>query len=152
MQTIAVHAAAAAGRVDGASVPPIFQAATFLYQGEDGYNSVRYTRCNNNPTQVALGRQLAALEGAEAALPLASGMAAISSTLMHLLGPGSHLLIPETCYGGTHDLVFTLLKGWGVTASPVAPDSGPEDWEKLLQPGKTRVFYMEAMTNPLVQV
>lgn len=48
-----------------------------------------------------LGQQLAALEGAAAALPLASGMAAISSTMLHLLGPGDHVLIIASTYGGT---------------------------------------------------
>lgn len=46
-------------------MPPIFQAATFAYQGEDSYDAVRYTRCNNNPSQLAVAAQLAALEGAE---------------------------------------------------------------------------------------
>ena len=92
----------------------------------------------HDPPQVVLGRQLAALEGAEAALPLASGMAAISSTLLHLLGPGAHLLIISATYGGTHDLVTSLLARYGVAASAVAADSGPADWEKLLVPGAGR--------------
>ncbi|GBF88630.1 cystathionine beta-lyase [Raphidocelis subcapitata] len=151
--TTAVHAATAPGRVQGACVTPIFQAATFAFEGtEDGYHAVRYTRCNNNPTQLALAAQLAALEGAEAALPLASGMAAISSTLLHLLEPGAHVLVPSSTYGGTHDLLASLLRRWGVSASAVGPDSGPREWEAMLQPGKTRVFYVEALSNPLVQI
>jgi cystathionine beta-lyase/cystathionine gamma-synthase len=61
---------------------------------------VRYTRCNNNPSQVSLGQQLAALEGAEAALPLSAGMAAISTTLLHLLEPGAHVIAVRGPYGG----------------------------------------------------
>ena len=83
---------------------------------------------------------------------MASGMAAITTTLMHLLEPGAHMLIVKGPYGGTYDLVWQLLKKWGVTASSVAADDTPEDWEKLLQPGKTRVFYVEAISYPLCQV
>lgn len=115
------------------------------------YNAVRYTRCNNNPSQVAVGAQLAALEGAEAALPLASGMAAISSTLLTLLGPGAHLLIVASPYGGTYDLVFDLLERWGVTATKVSPQDGPEEWAAALRPS-TCLFYVEAISNPLCQV
>lgn len=45
-----------------------------------------------------------------------------------------------------------MLAKWGVTASGVSADSGPQDWEELLVPGKTKVFYVEAITNPLTQV
>lgn len=153
LQTVAVHATSADGRVQGACVPPIFQAATFVYHGtETSYNNVRYTRCNNNPSQVAVGAQLAALEGAEVGLPLASGMAAISTTLLTLLAPGDHILIVRGPYGGTHDLVGTLLKKFGVTASAVGPDDGPDRWEELLRPGKTKLFYAEAISNPLCEV
>ena len=113
---------------------------------------MRYTRCNNNPSQLAVAAQLAALEGAEAALPLASGLAAISSTLLYLLEPGAHMLIVNSPYGGTHDLVTSMLRKWGVSHTPVSPDDGPEEWAKALKPGKTRLFYVEAISNPLCQV
>jgi cystathionine beta-lyase/cystathionine gamma-synthase len=71
-------------------VTPIFQSATFLMQSGE---RVKYTRCNNNPSQIAVANKLAALEGAEDALVLSSGMAAISSTLLALLKAGDHLLI-----------------------------------------------------------
>lgn len=101
---------------------------------------------------MTLAAQLAALEGAESALALSSGMAAISSTLVHLLEPGAHVIIVKGPYGGTHDLVHALLKRWGVAASSVDADDGPEVWGKLLQPGKTKVFYVEAISNPLTKV
>lgn len=90
-------------RIDGAAVMPIFQTTTFLWGGEEGYDAVRYTRCNNNPSQLAVGARLAALEGAAAAVPLASGMAAISTTLLTLLAAGDHILIQRATYGGTYE-------------------------------------------------
>jgi cystathionine beta-lyase/cystathionine gamma-synthase len=48
--------------------------------------------------------------------------------------------------------VASLLKKWGVTSSAVSPEDGPEQWEALLQPGKTRLFYAEAISNPLCEV
>jgi hypothetical protein len=73
---------------------------TLQFEGtEEGYDNVRYTRCNNNPSQTAVAAHLAALEGTEAALPVASGMAAISSTLLALLEPGAHILIVRGPYG-----------------------------------------------------
>lgn len=68
---------------------PIFQTTTFTHDpsvdGENGYFSTRYTRCNNNPSQGYISAKLAAMEGAEAGLVLSSGMAAISCTLLALL-------------------------------------------------------------------
>lgn len=156
LQTVAVHAACKAGRVAGAATPPIFQSATFLFDRPDdgvGYDDVRYTRCNNNPTQLAVGAHLAALEGAEAALPVASGMAAISTTLLSLLEPGAHVLAVDSRYGGTHDLLTSLLARYGVETTAVGADDDPETWADLLRPGgATRVFYVEAITNPLARV
>ena len=51
MSTLAINAGEPEPRVGGAAVMPIFQSATFLFAGEEDYDSVRYTRCNNNPSQ-----------------------------------------------------------------------------------------------------
>jgi cystathionine beta-lyase/cystathionine gamma-synthase len=63
----------------GAVSMPDFSSSTFEYRGEDSYYALRYIRLNNTPNHVALHRKLAAIEGAEAALVTASGMAAITN-------------------------------------------------------------------------
>lgn len=141
-----------ASRVDGSAVMPIFQSATFLTTGEEvGYDAVRYTRCNNNPSQVVLGEKLAELEGTEAALPLSSGMAAICSTLLTLLKAGDHMLIQGAAYGGTYDLVHKELKELGITASMVDISQPCHTWGHHVQ-HNTKVVYVEAISNPLMQV
>src|SRR6185312_2571770 len=92
-------------RIAGAVEIPIFQSAMFEYAGETSYHNLGYIRLNNTPNHKALHTKLAALEGAEAALITASGMAAISTTLLTVLSAGDHLLAQSTLYGGTQDLI-----------------------------------------------
>ena len=105
IETQLVHAGEPLPRIAGAVEMPIFQSATYEYAGEGSYDDVRYLRLNNTPSQLALHAKLAALEGAEAALVSASGMAAIATTLLTVLNPGDHLLAQRCLYGGTHDLL-----------------------------------------------
>src|SRR6195256_6942070 len=105
LETKVVHAGAPSPRIEGAVSMPIFQSAMFEYAGETSYHDLKYIRLNNTPTHVALHAKLAAIESAEAALVTASGMAAISTTLLTVLSPGDHLLAQNCLYGGTHDLL-----------------------------------------------
>src|SRR5579862_2235316 len=95
IDTKAVHAGTPEPRIAGAVAMPIFQSATFEYAGEATYNDVRYIRLNNTPSQTSLHHKLAALENAEAALVTASGMAAISTSLLTILASGGHLLTQD---------------------------------------------------------
>ncbi len=88
LETKLVHAGEPRPRIDGAVEMPIFQSATFEYRGEARYDDVRYLRLNNTPNHLALHAKLADLEGAEAALVTASGMAAITTTLLTVLSAG----------------------------------------------------------------
>src|ERR1700744_3357709 len=92
-------------RIAGAVEMPIFQSAMFEYAGETSYHDLGYIRLNNTPTHKALHTKLAALEGAQSALITASGMAAISTTLLTVLAAGDHILAQSTLYGGTQDLM-----------------------------------------------
>src|SRR5215813_12900777 len=116
-----------------------------IHAGEADYHSLKYIRLNNTPNHIALHAKLAALENAEAALVTSSGMAAISTTLLTLLGPGDHLLAQSCLYGGTHDL-----PGFGIEHDFVA-GSDPDTWESKLRP-TTKAFYLESMSNPLLEV
>ena len=88
LATKAIHAGEPVPRIAGAVVAPIFQSANFEYSGESSYHDLRYIRLNNTPTHDVLHAKLAALEGAEAAVVTASGMAAISTALLSVLSPG----------------------------------------------------------------
>jgi cystathionine beta-lyase/cystathionine gamma-synthase len=150
IETQLVHAGEPRPRIDGAVEMPIFQSATFEYRGELRYDDVRYLRLNNTPNHLALHAKLAALEGAEAALVSASGMATISTTLLALLTSGDHLLAQSCLYGGTHDFVSRDFAGLGLSVDFIDADR-PASWRAQLKPN-TRAIYVEAMTNPLLEV
>jgi cystathionine beta-lyase/cystathionine gamma-synthase len=150
LETQLVHAGEPLPRIAGAVEMPIFQSATYEYAGEANYHDVRYLRTNNTPSQLALQQKIAALEGAESALVLASGMAVISTTLLSVLAPGDHLLAQRCLYGGTYDLITQELSRLGISHDFIDGDR-PQSWRELLRPN-TRAIYVEAMTNPLLEV
>ena len=150
IDTQLVHAGEPSPRIEGAVVMPVFQSSTYEYGGQGRYDDVRYLRLNNSPNHEALHRKLAAIEGAEAALVTASGMAAISTALLSILRPGDHLLAQRTLYGGTHDLLTEHLARWGVEHDFIDAED-PSGWAEALRP-TTRAIYVEALTNPLLEV
>jgi len=148
--TLLVHAGEPRPRLDGAVAMPIFQSSTFEESEKRGYHDIRYARLSNTPSHESLHQKLAALEGAEAALATASGMAAVSAALFSVLRSGDHIIAQDGLYGGTHDLIRHDLPRLGIEHTFVSGDD-PASWERALTP-RTRVFYVEAMTNPLVRV
>jgi cystathionine beta-lyase/cystathionine gamma-synthase len=150
LETNVVRAGEPDPRIEGAVAMPVFQSAMFEYAGETSYHDLKYIRLNNTPTHVALHAKLAAIEGGEAALAAASGMAAISTTLLTVLSPGDHLLAQDCLYGGTHDLLTTELAAMGIETTFIDPDD-TSSWERALRP-RTRAVYVESLTNPLLQV
>jgi cystathionine beta-lyase/cystathionine gamma-synthase len=150
LDTQLIHAGEPLPRPMGAVTMPIFQSATYEYGGEGEYDALRYLRLNNTPNHATLHTKLAALENAEASLVSASGMAAITTTLLATLSPGDHLLAQRTLYGGTHDFVTQTLARLGITCTFV-DGNDPASWESAVT-SSTRAFYVEAMTNPLLEV
>ena len=150
IDTKVIHAGEPTPRIAGAVSMPIFQTAMFEYSGEKTYDQIRYIRLNNTPNHLALHAKLAALENAEAALVAASGMAAITTSMLTILSAGDHLLIQDCLYGGTHDFVTRDLASFGIHYSFIDADQ-PASWLEQLRP-TTKAVYVEAMTNPLLQV
>src|ERR1041384_3612328 len=150
LETKLVHAGELRPRPNGAVSMPIFQSSTFEYAGEADYHDLKYIRLNNTPNHVVLHAKLAALEGTEQALVTGSGMAAVSTALLSLLGAGDHLLAHDGLYGGTVDFLTKDLPRLGVSCTFVDA-SRPETWAAHVTP-KTRAFYVETITNPLAQV
>jgi cystathionine beta-lyase/cystathionine gamma-synthase len=149
LDTTAVHAGAAVPRVLGAVVTPVFQSAMYEDDGAS-YHDIRYIRLNNTPNHAAVQQKLAALEGAEAAIVAASGMAAITTAMLAILQAGDHLIVQDSLYGGTHSFVTSDLPRFGISHSFVAGDD-VASWEAHLRP-ETRAVYLETISNPLMRV
>jgi len=143
-------------RADPVNVP-IYQTTTFLFESADevrryqeGSAQTKYLYSRYaNPTVVVTEEKLAALDGAEAALVFASGMAAISTTLLTVLRPGDELLCSAALYGGTFHLVNDVLTLFGITprfatlqelASPAS----------LITP-RTKACWIESPINPTLR-
>jgi cystathionine beta-lyase/cystathionine gamma-synthase len=150
LETKIIHAGEPEPRIHGAVVMPIFQSAMFEYAGETDYHDLKYIRLNNTPNHTVLHTKLAALEGAEAALVTASGMAAISTTLLSFLSSGDHVLAQNCLYGGTHDFLTRDFASFAISYDFIDADD-PASWEAKLRP-ETKAIYVETLTNPLLEL
>jgi cystathionine beta-lyase/cystathionine gamma-synthase len=108
-----------------------------------------YTRWGN-PTLRALEDRLSALEGAEAAVVTASGMAAVSATILTFLSSGDHLIASEVCYAGSVELFGLHLRRLGIEVSLV-DTSDAAQVQAALQPN-TRLIYVETPANPILRI
>ena len=150
IDTMLIHAGEPEPRIEGAVSMPIFQSSTFEDRGEESYYALRYIRLNNTPNHVVLHRKLAAIEGAEAALVTASGMAAIATTLMTIAGAGDRVMAQDCLYGGTHDLMRIEFPRMNIGVDYI-DGANPVSWRERLTP-QTRAIYVETISNPLMQV
>lgn len=149
LQTRAIHAGRPEPRIHGAVVTPIFQTSVYEYHGE-GYHDVPYMRLSTTPNHRVLARRIADLEGAEDALVAASGMGAISAIMLALLSSGDHVLVQDCTYGGTTGLFNRELDRLGIDSTPFDAQA-PASWGELLT-DRTRMIYVETLTNPLVEL
>ena len=127
---------------------PIYQSSTFV-QPVGSTDEVLYTRYGNNPNQVDLAARLAALEGAERAIFVASGMGATALAHLAVLRPGDHLVSSSWIYGGTRRLFAEEFGRFGIEVSFVEPSAGR--WKSHLRE-TTRAIFVETPTNPLMRV
>ncbi len=155
--TKAIHAGQKPCPVTGAHVTPIYQTSTFVFkdvdQGarrfageEEGYI---YTRLGN-PTLTELEAKVAALEGGEAAIGAASGMAAISTALVTLLKKGDHIVAGDALYGCTHSFISEILPQYGIEVTMV-DTSDLKNIENAMKPN-TKVIYVETPANPTMKL
>jgi len=155
--TRVVHGGRGKVRSVRSHVVPIYQTVNFEYadfderlrvsRGEEpGYIYTRY----GNPTIDALNETVATLEGAEEGFSFASGMAAISSAFLVLVGSGDHVLASSMLYGGTYNFFVNFLPQQGVEVSFV------DVWDRTsVEKGirrNTKVLYIEPMINPTLQI
>ncbi|RME46227.1 MAG: PLP-dependent transferase [Chloroflexi bacterium] len=167
MFTQAIHAGEEPDPLTGAVAPPIYQSTTFAFRNADEASAAfeRYTEPAltfqgrqdpyvytrwGNPTITALERKIAALEGGEAALATASGMAAIASAVLTAVAPGQHLISARAIYSGTYELFASKLPPLGIDVSFVDATE-PANIERALRPN-TRLIYIETPGNPLLDI
>lgn len=105
-----------------------------------------------NPTVLNLSRQMAALEGTEAAYCTSSGMAAISSVLLQLVSSGGHVVASRALYGGTHALLTHFFPRACNITTTFVDVSDLEMVTNAIVPGKTKVLYFESISNPTLTV
>jgi cystathionine beta-lyase/cystathionine gamma-synthase len=149
LSTIAIHGIPHR-RPDWSPVaPPLQQSSTFT-NPVGSEDEVLYSRYGNNPNQVDLARKYAMLEGADAAVFVASGMGATALAHLAVLRPGDHLISSTWIYGGTQKLFDEELGRYGIDVTYVSPDQ-PRLWRKAIKKA-TRAIFVETPTNPLMRV
>jgi cystathionine gamma-synthase len=150
-ETRAIHAGYVPDPMTGAVIPPIYATSTYLQDGVGGLRGgYEYSR-SANPTRTALEANLAALEEGERGFAFASGLAAEHTLLAALCRPGDHVVVPDDAYGGTYRLFAKVEEPWGLlhTSAPVS-DVGA--MRAAVQPGRTRMLWVESPTNPLLAI
>ena len=137
---------------------PIYQTSTF-YLDDKGYKmwmageprAPVYSGRYYNPTNRAVERKIADLEGAEDALVFSSGMAAICTTLINFLGQGDRIVTTRNLYGGTVGVLDQDFTRFGIDVHYI--DVRDLDAvENALKEKETKVLYCETITNPLLEV
>jgi len=141
----------------GAHVNPIYQTSTFVFKNaeqgaarfsgkEGGYI---YTRLGN-PTNTAVHKKLASIEGGEDAQTFASGMGAISAAVMAAAVNGDHIIAGDVLYGCTFNLFSGILQKLGIEVSFVDTSSANEI-EKAIKEN-TKVIFLETPANPTMKL
>jgi len=135
---------------------PIFQSSTYKLTEEryagwaaGAQHTLLYARLSNVNSD-AVAQKLAALEGGEDAETFASGMAAISTTLMAFLNAGDHMVASADIYGGTYGLLTSELNRFGVETT-MADMTEVASYEAAIKEN-TKILYIEALTNPMLKV
>lgn len=153
-ETLQVHAGQEMpDAVTGARAVPIYQTAAYVFDSsQDACDRFAlrspgniYGRLNN-PTQEALEKRIAALEGGTAALAVASGAAAVGYALENVLGPGDHIVAADNLYGGSYNYIVHNLATRGVDYT-IVNINDTQALEKAIRPN-TKVVYGETFGNP----
>jgi len=143
-----IHAGPTVDQQTGALGVPIYQISTYRQTSFEHFGKYDYAR-GDNPTREAVEEVVARLEGGTRCLAFASGMAAISTTLM-IFSPGDHLVVCDDVYGGAYRVLTSIFSRMGINASFVdATDLAAI--EAAIRP-ETRALYLETPSNPLLKV
>ncbi len=148
LDTRAIHAGQQPDPTTGAIMTPVYLTSTYIQDGPGGHKGYEYSR-TGNPTRTALEKCAAALEGGRYGLAFGSGCAA-TSTIMHTLEQGDHVIVGDDVYGGTYRLFADVWSRSGLTFDFVDL-SDPTAIDRFKRP-RTKMVWMETPTNPLLKL
>jgi cystathionine gamma-lyase len=148
LDTLAIHAGQEPDPTSGAVMVPIVLASTFAQESPGVHKGFEYSR-SGNPTRRALETCLAALEGGARGLSFASGLAA-TTTILHTLAPGAHVLCGDDVYGGTFRLIDKVMGPMGISSSFV--DMREIEAVRAAIRPSTRLLWIETPTNPMLKI
>jgi cystathionine gamma-synthase len=153
-ETAAVRGASEMQKKNGPVAPEICQTSTF--EVADNEEQIRVTTTDRyytrwgNPTITLAEQTVAALEGTEAALVFASGMGAITTTILSLLKAGDHIVAQRDLYGGVTKFFSEWLPNLGIETTLVNTTEY-EQHVRAIRPN-TRLLYLESPTNPALRI
>src|SRR5277367_6297175 len=153
-ETKAVRGEASLEKKNGPMATPIYQTSTFEVTDNDEQLRATgtdhfYTRYGN-PTNTVAEKTIAELEGVQGALTFASGMGAITTTIMALLKGGDHIVAQRDIYGGTNKFLSQWLPKMGIETTFV-DSTAYEQHARAIRPN-TKLLYLESPTNPTLRV
>lgn len=146
--TRAIHAGQAPDPSTGAIMTPVYLTSTYVQESPGVHKGWEYSR-THNPTRRAFENCLASLEGGSHGFAFASGCAA-TTTVLHLLQSGDHVIAGDDMYGGTFRLFDKILKHHGTEFSYVDLTK-PENFAKAIKPN-TKMVWLETPTNPTLKL
>jgi cystathionine gamma-synthase len=147
-ETRAIHAGQEPDAATGAVITPIYQTSTFAQEGVGVNKGYDYARAAN-PTRTALEECLASLENAAHGHAFASGVGATSS-IMHLLDPGDHVVCVNDVYGGTYRMFSQVYEPKGYRFTYATPEQLSAEPERFV--ADARLVWVETPTNPLLNI
>ena len=156
-ETLQLHAGQVVDATTKSRAVPIYQTTSFVFDDtQEGAELFALQKAGNiytritNPTTSAFEERIAALEGGVGALATASGMAAITYTILALAHAGDHVVAASTIYGGTFNLLKETLPRYGITTTFVDIDNLEEVEAAIGE--NTKLVLIETLGNPVINI
>ena len=156
-ETLQLHAGQVVDATTKSRAVPIYQTTSFVFEDtQEGAELFALQKAGNiytritNPTTSAFEERIAALEGGVGALATASGMAALTYTILGLAHAGDHIVAASTIYGGTFNLLKETLPRYGITTTFVDIDN-LEEVEAAIK-DNTKLVLIETLGNPVINI
>ena len=146
--TKAVHAGVEPDPSTGAIMTPIYQTSTYVQEAPAQHKGYAYAR-GANPTRNALQKSIAALENGKFGLCFSSGMGA-TDAVIKLLNPGDEVITSADLYGGSYRMFRRVFEKYGIKFH-FTDLTNPASASSLINP-KTKLFWLETPTNPLMNI